>query len=194
MAQRGPPLDTTSFSRRGDDVPESDEQAIPLTHGSAKDHRPDCKQAVLERIVSPDGGVPLVRNSGEGHASDTPSVQERAQALLTAFARAPTPRYLVADATRYPADSAAPLAKRGCVTRIPGTRKRVSQVISHALAWDVWHARDDRTRDQRLEGCHDGMAQRWLVGSSQAARERAEASGTKAQPRAWEAMAKPRLP
>ena len=35
------PLDPTRFSLRGDDGPDSDAQAIPMTHGDAKDHRPD---------------------------------------------------------------------------------------------------------------------------------------------------------
>ena len=39
-------LDTTSFSLHGDDVPESDTHAIGLTHGYAKEQRPDLKQAV----------------------------------------------------------------------------------------------------------------------------------------------------
>ena len=39
-------LDTTSFALTGDDVPDSDAHAIAMTHGSAKDHRPDVKQAV----------------------------------------------------------------------------------------------------------------------------------------------------
>lgn len=34
------PLDTTSFSLWGGDVPERDQQAIALTHGYSKDHRP----------------------------------------------------------------------------------------------------------------------------------------------------------
>lgn len=33
MAQRFPPLDTTSFSLSGDSVPETDEQAMRITHG-----------------------------------------------------------------------------------------------------------------------------------------------------------------
>ncbi len=41
-------LDTTSFSLTGTYVPESDEQAITITHGYSKDHRPDLKQVVLE--------------------------------------------------------------------------------------------------------------------------------------------------
>src|SRR6266536_2336320 len=64
-------LDTTSFSLSGDYMPDSDEQAITITHGYSKDHRPDLKQAVLELLVSQDGGVPLVSNSWDGNASDT---------------------------------------------------------------------------------------------------------------------------
>ena len=45
-------LDTTSFALTGEYVPDSDEQAITITHGYSKDHRPDLKQAVLELIVS----------------------------------------------------------------------------------------------------------------------------------------------
>jgi transposase len=46
IAQRCHHLDTPSFSLRGDDVPESGEQALRITHGSSKDHRPDVQQAV----------------------------------------------------------------------------------------------------------------------------------------------------
>jgi transposase len=35
--------DTTSFSLTGDYGPESDQQAIAITHGYSKDHRPDLK-------------------------------------------------------------------------------------------------------------------------------------------------------
>jgi transposase len=44
-----------------------------------------------------------------------------------------------------------------------------------------------------MELCHYGMAQRWLVVSSQAAMERAEASLSQAQQRAWKAIETPRL-
>jgi transposase len=39
-------LDTTRFSLTGDYGPDSDEHAIALTHGYAKEHRPDVKQAL----------------------------------------------------------------------------------------------------------------------------------------------------
>jgi transposase len=193
LAQRFPHLDTTSFARRGDDVPESDEPAMGITHGYAKDHRPDLPQAVFALLVSQDGGVPLVSKSWDGTTSDTQMFKERADALRAALARAPTPRYLGADAKRYTEDTAATLAKLGLSTRIPGTLKLVSPVITQALQWDRWHRLDATTRYDGLEWCHYGMAQRWLVVSSQAAMERAEASSTTAQPREGEAIEKPLL-
>src|SRR6058998_1134426 len=69
--QRFNHLDTTSFSLTGDYVPESDEQAITITHGDSKDHRPDLKQAVLELMVSQDGGVPMASKCWDGNASDS---------------------------------------------------------------------------------------------------------------------------
>jgi transposase len=173
-------LDTTSFALSGDYRPDSDEQAITITHGYSKDHRPDLKQAVLELLVAQDGGVPLVSKSWDGNASDTQIFQERAEALMKTFQRSPTPCYLVADSKLYNEDNAPTLSQLGFITRIPGTLKLVSQVIRQALKWDRWQRLDDTTRYCGLELCHYGMAQRWLVVSSQAALERANTSVDKA--------------
>jgi len=183
-------LDTTSFSLSGDYVPDSDEQAITITHGYSKDHRPDLKQAVLELMVSQDGGVPFVSKSWDGNTSDTQIFQERAEALLATFQRSPTPRYLVADSKLYHEENATHLKNLGFITRIPNTLKLVAQVITQALTGDTWQRLDDTTRYQRVELCHYGMAQRWLVVSSQAALARAEASVNKACQREAEATDK----
>jgi transposase len=183
-------LDTTSFSLTGAYVPESDEHTICITHGYSKDHRPDLKQAVLELMVSQDGGVPFVSKSWDGNTSDTQVFQQRAEALIRAFKDTPTPRYLVADAKLYCEDNAVHLAKLGFITRIPATLKLVSQVIGQALQWDTWQTFDDTTRYQPLALCHYGMAQRWLVVYSQAALERAEATLKKAKQREDEAIQK----
>jgi transposase len=173
-------LDTTSFSLTGDSVPDSDEHAIAITHGSSKDHRPDLKQAVLELMVSQDGGVPLMSKSWDGNASDTKIFQERAQALMATFQGAPSPRYVVADAKLYSEENAANLKKLGFIRRVPGTLKLVTHVIAQALRWDTWQSLDETTRYQAIELCHYGMAQRWLVVRSQASYERAVASVDKA--------------
>jgi transposase len=149
--QRFNHLDTTSFALTGAYVPDSDEHAILITHGYSKDHRPDLKQVVLALMVSQDGGVPCVSQSWDGHTSDIHVFQARAQALMTAFAHTPSPRYLVADAKRYHADNAPHLKHMGFITRIPHTLSVVSQVIRQALEWDTWHPVDDNRRYQRLE-------------------------------------------
>jgi transposase len=85
-------LDTTSFSLSGAYVPDRDEQALTITYVYSKDHRPDLKQAVLELMVSHDGGVPFGSKSWDGKTSDIEVFQERAQVLLAAFQHAPSPR------------------------------------------------------------------------------------------------------
>jgi transposase len=183
-------LDTTSFGLTGEYIPDSDEHTICITHGYSKDHRPDLKQAVLELMVSQDGGIPFVSKSWDGNISDTRVFQERAEALMSAFKSTPSPRYLVADAKLYCEANAAHLGQLGFITRIPATLKVVSQVISQALQWGTWHPFDDHTRYQPLALCHYGMAQRWLVVYSQAAFERAEATLKKATQRESEAITK----
>ena len=188
--QRFNHLDTTSFSLTGDYVPESDQQAIAITHGYSKDHRPDLKQAVLELMVSQDGGVPLVSHTWDGNASDHQIFQDRAKALLSTFEQSPTPRYLIADSKLYSEANATALKPLGFITRIPDTLKLVSQVIRQALRQDTWQRARDTTRYHRLELCHYGMAQRWLVVSSEAAMQRAETSVSKAHKRELEAIEK----
>jgi transposase len=73
-------LDTTSFSLTGEYVPDSDEQAMTITHGYSRDHRPDLKPAVWALMVSQDGGIPFVSQSGDGNTSDSEMFQARTQA------------------------------------------------------------------------------------------------------------------
>jgi len=188
--QRFNHLDTTSFSLSGEYAPESDEHVIIITHGYSKDHRPDLKQAVLELMVSQDGGVPLLSKSWDGNASDTKVFQERAQTLMTTFQNSPSPRYVVADCKLYHKDNAENLKALPFITRIPNTLKVVSQVITQALASDTWHDVDAQMRSQCLALCHFGIEQRWLVVHSEAAAWRAESSIRKAQQREYEAIEK----
>ena len=124
---------------------------MTITHGHAKDYRPDLKQAVLALMVSPDGGGPFVSKSWDGNTSDTVIFQERAAALLATLQRSPTPRYVVADSKLSNEANAANLRALGCITRMPHTLTLVSQVITQALRWDTWPRLDDTTRSQRVE-------------------------------------------
>jgi hypothetical protein len=193
MDRRFNHLDTTSGARRGDDVPDSAEQAIRIPPGDSKDHRPDLKPAVWELMVSPDGGVPCVSKSWEGTTADTQIGQARAQAFMPALKTSPRPQYRMADATLSPADNAATLHGLGFITRLAHTLGLVSHVSAPALTWDTWQACDETTRDQGVELGHDDRAQRWLVVSAPAALARAAATVTKATQRDAAAIATPLL-
>lgn len=140
--------------------------------------------------MSQDGGVPLMSKSWDGNASDTQIFQERAHALMASFEGSPSPRYVVADAKLYTEENAANLKDLGFITRIPGTLNLGTQVIRQALKGQTWQRLDATTRYQPIELCHYGMAQRWLVVSSQASLERAEASVNKVCQREAEAIKK----
>lgn len=182
--------DTTTFSLYGDYVPETDEQAILITPGYSKDHRPDLKQAVLELMTAQDGGVPLVSQSWDGNASDNAIFQERAKALIDEFKASPTPAFMVADSKLYTEKNAPFLAQVPFLTRIPESLLVAQQIIEQAWAWNHWDPLDDNYRFQRLDLGHYGIEQRWLVFTSRSGWEQAEQAVAKAQTKEREALDK----
>jgi transposase len=156
-------LDTTTFSLTGEYVPEEHESAIRIVHGYSKDHRPDLKQAVLETIVSQDGGVPLVCKSWDGNASDSKIFQDRSAALVASFQSSEAPRYLVADAKLYTEESATHLSHIPFITRIPETLTVVKDMIQQSWDLNNWTVISQSLSYQRIDHCHYGIAQRWLV-------------------------------
>ena len=183
-------LDTTSFSLTGVYEPEANTQAIAITHGYSKDHRPDLKQVVLELIVSQDGGVPLFSQSWDGNTSDNTVFKERCEALIAQFKASESPRYLIADSKVYTEANAPNLAYLPFITRIPETLKVTQQVIEQAGTGGEWQPLDEATRYQRVALCHYGMAQRWLVVSSQEAGQRAKTAVAKGQAKEYEQVQK----
>ena len=166
-------LDTTTFSLTGEYLPESDTEAITIRHGYSKDHRPDLKQAVLELIVSQDGGVPLFSKSWDGNSSDNTIFKERAASLVECLRSSPTPSYLVADSKLYTQASAKRLGQIGFITRIPATLSVVGESIEAALG-KAWVPLLSGYRYQLVEHRHYGIKQRWLVIYSEAALNRSK--------------------
>ena len=174
-------LDTSSFSLTGEYIPQTDEQSILITCGYSKDHRPDLKQALLELIVSQDGGVPFISRSWDGNAEDSTVFKERCGTLMEQFKNSETPRYLVADSKLYTKKNASNLARLPFITRIPETLKVAQQVIDQAWDFDQWQSLNESYSYQRLDLCHYGIEQRWLVVYSDAAFKQAEKTLAKAQ-------------
>lgn len=170
-------LDTTSVSVSGQyesEEEEREEATISLKRGYSKDHRPDLKQAVLEMIVSQDGGLPLVSQAWDGNRNDSPIFNERSQELVKQLSRGETPRYLIADSKLYSLDNSPNLAQLGYITRIPNTLNITQQVIKQAWEVNEWQTTPDQYHYQCWQLGHYGIDQRWLVVYSEASRQRAE--------------------
>jgi transposase len=173
-------LDTTSFSVTGQYLPDTDEEAILITPGYSKDHRPDLKQACLELMVSQDGGVPFLSKVWDGNETDTEIFKTRTKDLIEQFETSEAPRYLVADCKLYTEANAQNLAKHRFITRIPGALKAERQVIEQSWRFNQWKPLVGGYRYQSIRLCHYGVEQRWLIIFSQAAWDRAQATLEKA--------------
>jgi len=175
-------LDSTSYSLTGGYNGNDDDQAIEITYGHSKDHRADLKQVVQELLVSQDSGVPLWMKTHDGNASDSVIFRERATALVEEFNHSEAPRYLVADSKRYTKKGAATLAQLLFITRIPGTLTLEQSCVQAALEKpQAWQTLSPTYRYQRVDHCHYGIEQRWLVIYSDGAYQRAEATLLNAQ-------------
>lgn len=166
--------DTSALSLTGEYLPDSDEQAISITHGHSKDHRPDLKQVMLEMMVTQDGGIPILFKSLDGNSSDNTVFQERAAALIKEFEQSETPRYIVADCKIYTQKNARNLSKLLFITRIPQNIQEVEGVTLQALdTADEWLECDDGRKVKAFNVEHYDIKQRWLVVSSETSREKA---------------------
>jgi len=183
-------LDTTSFSLTGDYDRDSDEHGVLVTYGYSKDHRPDLKQVVLELMVSQDGGVPFMSKSHDGNASDNNVFKQRSEGLIDKFASCELPLYLVADSKLYTSENAVNLAHLPFITRIGGNMKVLDEVIEQCLSMGNWQPYDEQSRYQRIDLCHYGIQQRWLVVYSESAYQRVCKTLSKAQTREQEKITK----
>ncbi len=168
-------LDTSAFSLNGEYLPDTDEQAIHITYGHSKDHRPDLKQVMVEMMVSQDGGIPLLFKSLDGNSSDNTVFRERAEALLEEFKASETPRYLIADCKLYAEKNSSNLKELPFITRIPQNIKKVGEIIELAVDNpEEWLELDNDRQVQPFNLKHYGMQQRWHVVSSETSRQQAD--------------------
>jgi transposase len=190
-------LDTTSFSLTGDYDLDSDEHGVLVTYGYSKDKRPDLKQVILELMVSQDGGIPFMSKSHDGNASDNIVFKQRCEGLIKEFSASKMPRYLIADSKLYTSENSANLAKLPFITRIPGNLNVVDEVIEQCLDMGNWQPLEEekdgespRCKYQRIDLCHYGIEQRWLVVYSESAYQRAGKTLSKSQAREQEKVNK----
>ena len=185
--------DTTSFSLTGEYEADCDEHTIEITQGFSKDHRPDLKQAIVEMMVSQDGGVPLVYMAHNGNTSDNKIFQERSKALIESFTKTDLPRYLIADSKLYTSKAIKEsLNVIPFITRVPATVKLEQEVIKdlRSIPLKEWKTLDEKNRYLSMLVRHCDLHQRWIVVFSREMMNRSQRRMEKAQEREQEELLK----
>ena len=168
--------DTSTFSLSGEYLPDTDEKAVKILNGHSKDHRPDLKQAVLEIIVSQDGGIPILCKCHDGNRSDSVIFRNRNKKLIQSFKDSNPPRYNVMDSKGYSEKNAENLSRLPFITIIPGTIKARQELVDQFLeSKNQWkEIGEEGYSYQSFEVEHYKINQRWLVIFSEKAFHRSE--------------------
>jgi transposase len=170
--------DTTSFSFCGS-YEDQAEEAVQITYGYSKDHRPDLKQIVWEMAVSEDWGIPLLCAAWSGNASDSEIFHQRLRKLKTAFLAGHWPNLIsIHDSKGYSKRNQVWFDHLHFVSRVPATYADHDKCVKQAISQGNWIAVDDSEQKFWQEFNRDG--ERWLVVYSLAGEDRSRNNLSKA--------------
>ncbi len=129
-------LDSTSFHVDGrynsDHAP--DEQVVHITRGYRRDHRPDLNQVMLELIVEPQAGIPVLMKPLSGNSSDAPACGPIIQEHVAPRHTTDGTTYLVADSALSSKDNLQKLSETRLkwMTRVPATLSEAQAALAQA--------------------------------------------------------------
>jgi transposase len=170
-------LDSTSVSLTGEyerDAP--DEQAVQVTYGYSRDHRPDLKQVVLSLICSHQSGIPLWLKALDGNAADTRHFPQAVQAYVKQFQAGDDAPIMVADTALYSADNLQELDGVSWVTRVPASVSAVKDLYQTVVPEQMRSLGDGDYQVWAVTSDYGDVAQRWLLVYSEGLYHREAAS------------------
>ena len=167
-------LDSTSFHYDGQEkLNDSDFNAIEVTKGYSRDHRPELNQVVLNLICENQSGIPVYMKPASGNNNDMGGFKEIVKSHIQSLKAAQASRYLVADAALYVKETLSHLDEIGqlFITRVPQTLKEAKAFTAQAPHVNF------ETINEGYEGCwadstYGDVNQRWLLIRSEQARKR----------------------
>ncbi len=157
-------LDTSTFSFHGQyATDDEDTEAINLTHGHSKDHRPDLKQATLALMCTHQSSIPVWLAALDGNASDKTTFPQIIQDYMAHFEDRPSP-YFVTDSAGYTAENVQEWSNTiKWVSRPPATIT-VVQELYQLIEPDQMEPAAQPGYACTEAGCtYAGINQRWLV-------------------------------
>lgn len=158
-------LDATSFHLDGkyesnEENPEP--EAVEITYGYSRDHRPDLKQFVMNLICVGDGDIPVLMEIANGNQAD----KARFAGLLQEFREQWTFEGLcVADGALYSADNLKAMAGLKWLTRVPLSIKQAVALVEQETSLQKSQIEGYTLAEFNRE--YGEVSQRWLLVESE---------------------------
>jgi len=122
-------LDSSSFHVHGEyEIEDADEQAITITHGYSRDHRPDLKQVVAQMITSQKSALPVWLEVLSGNSSDKGSFAKSVSTYCKYLGNGGKP-YFVMDSAGFSANNLKEMKDVLWVTRVPETLSEAQKLV-----------------------------------------------------------------
>jgi transposase len=168
-------LDATSFHLDGEYHRDIDAQAIHITQGYSRDHRPDLNQVVLNLITENKAGIPLYMKACSGNSQDVQSFKEIVRQHIKSLKAAYKNTYFIGDAALYTEETIQALASEEqlFITRVPQKLKEAKHLIAKAKQVE-WIPLEEGYYGHWATSEYGGVPQCWLLIKSSQAKTREE--------------------
>jgi len=184
-------LDSSSFHLHGAyEGQEAEREAISITYGYSKDHRPDLKQVVVQLITSHKSALPVWFEALSGNSNDKKTFTESVKAYGKQLSASGRP-YLVMDSAGFSEATLKTAREEGIywLMRVPETLAQAKKLVKETSAAEMREI-EPGYQGKEVECVYGGVKQRWLIVFSEAAQARELKTLEKAQSKEREAAEK----
>jgi len=169
-------LDSTSFHYDGREKlneGEADVNAISITKGYSRDHRPELNQVILNLICENQAGIPVYMKPASGNSNDMEGFKKIVKSHIHSLKAAQASRYLVADAALYVKETIQALDKlqQLFITRVPQTLTNAKALIKQADSL-TFTPMENGYSGVWADSDYGDVPQRWLLVRSEQAYKR----------------------
>ena len=175
-------LDSSSFHLHGAyDADEPEREAISITYGYSKDHRPDLKQVVLQLITQHKSALPIWLEVLNGNSNDKKTFTATVKAYCSQLS-AKEPAYVVMDSAGFSEGTLKEAQAQDIfwVMRVPETLAQAKKLVKETPTAEMVEL-EEGYWGKEVTCEYAGVQQRWLVVFSQAAESREQKTLEKAQ-------------
>lgn len=166
-------LDSSSFHLHGQYAAEEPNmEAVEITYGFSKDHRPDLKQVVVNLITGHRSQLPVWMEALSGNQSDKESFPNTIRAFCQQL-KGGESGFFVVDSALYSAGHLREMGAIRWLTRVPETLAEAKRLVAETELSEMTELQDGYAYLE-VSSNYGGVAQRWLVVHSPLGAQREE--------------------